>query len=145
MALLGASLALGTLGAQAQFTYVPMPLQSTRVPDSQAETPQDYRADAARVIYGAFPMLISRGTSLETVMDKAMVAIDIGPDGKAQAVRLLRAPTMDEIGPWILALVRRIERFPVPARLKQVTYTDIWLLEESGQFRLGALADPTGR
>jgi hypothetical protein len=127
-------------GALAQFIFVPLPLPPAAVRDSQAQSPEAYRADAARLLYGSFPMLVSRDETMDNVFDKAMVAIEIEADGKPSSVRLLRAPTMDEAGPWILALLKRIERFPPPVKLQHVTYTDIWLLDESGQFRLGSLA-----
>lgn len=130
----------GAMGwASAQFAYVPMPLPMPGVAPSQAQTPEAYRADAARVIYATFPMLVSRDPTEENLFDKALVAIDVEADGKVSEVRILRAPALDEIKPWLLSLIKKVERFPVPAQLKAVTYTDAWLFDDTGQFRLASM------
>ena len=142
-ALLGAFLGASVMTqAAAQFAFVPMPLPPAAVPASQAQTPESYRVDAAKVLYASFPMLVSRDATGENLFDKALVAIDVEADGAVSEVRLLRAPTLDEAKPWILAMIKKIERFPVPAVLKQVTYTDVWLLDDTGHFRLASMAAP---
>jgi hypothetical protein len=136
---LGGVLLAMTVGAAAQYAYVPTPLQLPPPPDSQAQTPEAYAVDAARVIYNSYPMQVARSASLEKVLNKARVEIEIGADGLLVSARLSPAPTSEAAGKWVLALLGRVARFPVPLKLQALSYTEVWLLDETGQFRLSSM------
>lgn len=128
--------------AWAQFSAVPLPLPSGTVRASEAETELEYRADAARRIYESFPMHIFRGKLPPLMHAIAITETDVDVDGKVLDVRLVREPAAaKEVGPWVLALVRRIGQFPALARMKRATYLDIWLVDKSGRFQLDTLTE----
>ena len=57
-------------------------------------------------------------------------------------VRLVREPaSAKEVGPWVVAMVRRVGQFPPLTKLAQVTYTETWLVDKSGKFQLHSLSE----
>jgi protein TonB len=128
--------------AQAQFSHVPLPMPPGSNRPSQAETELEYRLDAARRIYESFPMHIHRGKLPPLMHAVAVTETDVDADGHVMAVRLTREPAAaKEVGPWVLALIRRVGLFPPLARMQQATYTDIWLVDKSGRFQLDTLTE----
>jgi hypothetical protein len=131
-----------TLPAQAQFAHVPTPLVAGAPRTSEAETEQAYRRDAAKRIYESFPMHIYRGKMPALAYAIAITETDIGADGQVTDVRLTREPAAaKEVGPWVVALIRRVGQMPPMARMAQVTYTETWLVDKSGKFQLHSLTE----
>ena len=128
--------------AWAQFAHVPMPLVAGAPRTSDAQTDQAYRREAALRIYESFPMHIYRGKMPALTYAIAITETDVRADGQVLEVRLVREPaSAKEVGPWVVAMVRRVGQFPPLAKLAQVTYTETWLVDKSGKFQLHSLTE----
>jgi periplasmic protein TonB len=127
----------------AQFAAVPLPLAApSTVQASEAHSEREYRQDAARWIYAAFPMHIHRGTLPPLMHAIAITETDVDADGQVLDVRLTREPAAaKEVGPWVVAMLRKIGRFPPLAHLSKATYTEVWLVDKSGKFQLDTLTE----
>jgi periplasmic protein TonB len=138
-----AACAAASFPALAQFKSVPTPLQPAPGTVSQAQTDQEYRRDAARRVYEAFPTHIHRGTLPPLMYAIAITETDVDESGRVTDVRLTREPAAaKEVGPWVVALLRKIGQFPVPARLaRATTYKEIWLVDKSGKFQVDTLTE----
>jgi hypothetical protein len=133
---------LTALPARAQFAHVPTPLVAGTPRTSEAETEKTYRRDAARRIYESFPMHIYRGKMPALTYAIAITETDVGADGVVTDVRLTREPaSAKEVGPWVVALIRRVGQMPPLAKMAQVTYTETWLVDKSGKFQLHTLSE----
>ena len=126
--------------AQAQFAMVPSPLPATPEP-SQAEADQDYRKDAAKHLYALYPMRVFKGRMPPLLYGVAIVETDVDAEGKVIDVRVRRPPAAPEVGPWVVAMIRRAGPFPVPAKMGKATYSEIWLVHKSGNFQLDTLTE----
>ena len=139
---LGVSMLLASAGSWGQFMTVPLPLAAGEPRRSVAETERAYRLDAARQIYDAFPMHVFRGKLPPLMHAVAITETDVDADGRVLDVRLVREPAAaKEVGPWVVALIRRVGLLPAPTRLEKVTYTDVWLVDKSGRFQLDTLTE----
>ena len=138
--LLGTAGALLCLPAAAQFAMVPAPLFGTPQ-DSTAESDVAYRADAARHLYAAYPMRIFKGRMPPLLYGVAIVDTEIDAGGNVIDVRVRRPPAAPEVGPWVVAMIRKAGPFPPPAKLGKAVYTDIWLVHKSGNFQLDTLTE----
>ena len=137
-----AACAAASSPALAQFSQVPTPLQPKAASVSQAKTDQEYRRDAARRVYESFPTHIHRGTLPPLMYAIAITETDVDADGRVTDVRLTREPAAaKEVGPWIVALLRRIGQFPAPTHLVKATYKEIWLVDKSGKFQVDTLTE----
>jgi periplasmic protein TonB len=134
---------LSVLGgaARAQFSMVPAPKAVPGV-TSTAETPLEYRRDAARHVYAAFPTRIYRGKLPPLLYGIAIVETEIDAEGKVLEVHLRRLPAAPEVGPWIQSMVRRASPFPAPTRLgEKASFVEIWLVDKGGNFQLDTLTE----
>ena len=129
-----------TSAAQAQFAMVPSPLPVAPEP-SQAESDQDYRKDGAKHLYSLYPMRVFKGRLPPLLYGVAIVETDVDAEGNVIDVRVRRPPAAPEVGPWVVAMIRKAGPFPVPAKLGKATYTDIWLVHKSGSFQLDTLTE----
>ena len=140
VAALVSGLTLGGL-AQAQFAMVPAPMPPAGTA-SLAESELEYRKDAAKHVYASFPMRIYRGKMPPLLYGVAIVDVDVGADGKITEARMRRPPAAPEVGPWIMAMIRKADPFPAPAKLgEKVTFSEIWLVDKSGNFQLDTLTE----
>ena len=137
---LGLAAAAFTLPAAAQFAMVPSPLLTTAQP-SQAESDKDYKTDAAKHLYAAYPMRIYKGRLPPLLYGVAIIETDIDVDGSVLDVRVRRPPAAPEVGPWVVAMIRKAAPFPPPAKLGKTTYTEIWLVHKSGNLQLDTLTE----
>jgi hypothetical protein len=129
--------------AQAQFSMVPAPLLSGPPRESAAEIEREYRIDAARHIYAAYPMRVYRGKVPPLIYSVMVVETEIDATGKVLSVNTVRKPAADEVEPWVVAMIRRASPFPAPARISggTVRYLDIWLVDKSGLFQVDTLTE----
>ena len=137
---LGAAGSLAALPAAAQFAMVPSPLFGTPQA-SAADNDQDYRADAARHLYAAYPMRIYKGRMPPLLYGVAIIDTEIDAAGNVIDVRVRRPPAAPEVGPWVVAMIRKAGPFPPPAKLGKAVYTDIWLVHKGGNFQLDTLTE----
>jgi len=136
-----AACAAASSPALAQFNQVPMPLQKVAMA-SEAQTEQEYRRDAAHRVYESFPTHIHRGKLPPLMYAIAITETDVDADGRVTDVRLTREPAAaKEVGPWIVALLRRIGQFPAPTHLAKATYKEIWLVDKTGKFQVDTLTE----
>ena len=138
--LLGTSAGLACLPAAAQFAMVPAPMFGTPQA-SEADSDAAYRVDAAKHLYAAYPMRIFKGRMPPLLYGVAVVDTEIDAGGNVIDVRLRRPPAAAEVGPWVVAMIRKAGPFPPPAKLGKAVYTDIWLVHKGGNFQLDTLTE----
>jgi len=128
--------------AQAQFSMVPAPLAQAVPRESVAEIEKEYRIDAARHLYAAYPMRIFRGKLPPLLYSVMIVETEIDTTGQVVNVNVVRKPAVPEVAPWVVAMIKRAAPFPVPAKIASgVRYTDIWLVDKSGLFQVDTLTE----
>jgi hypothetical protein len=129
--------------AQAQFSMLPTPAAPGPQRESAAEIEKEYRIDAARHLYTAYPGRIFRGKLPPLMYSVMVVETEIDSEGQVRGVNVVRKPAADEVGPWVVSMIRGAGPFPVPAKLpgKSVRYTDIWLVDKSGRFQVDTLTE----
>lgn len=131
-----------TVGAsRAQFAMAPAPLAAAALQPSQAESDQDYRAEAAKHLYASYPMRIYKGKMPPLLYGVAIVETDIDAEGNLLDVRIKRPPAAPEVAPWIVQMIRKAAPFPPPAKLGRATYSEIWLVHKGGNFQLDTLTE----
>jgi periplasmic protein TonB len=141
--LLAAVAVCASLPAWAQFSMVPLPLTPEPPRPSLAEIEKEYRIDAARHIYSAYPMRIYRGKVPPLIYSVMVVETEIDATGAIKDIRVVRKPAADEVVPWVIAMIRRAAPYPAPERMKDQTvkYLDIWLVDRSGLFQVDTLTE----
>lgn len=139
--LLAGAVACGA--AHAQFSMVPSPLTAGPPRESQAGLEREYRIDAARHIYAAYPMRVYRGKVPPLIYSVMVVETEIDASGTVLDVKVVRKPAADEVAPWVLAMIRRAAPFPAPAKMSGATvkYFEIWLVDKSGLFQVDTLTE----
>ena len=139
--MLAGTLACGA--AQAQFNMVPAPLTAGPPRESLAEIEREYRIDAARHIYAAYPMRIYRGKVPPLIYSVMIVETEIDATGRVLDIKVVRKPAADEVAPWVMAMIRRAAPFPPPAKIsgETVKYFEIWLVDKSGLFQVDTLSE----
>ena len=136
---------LCTPAAFAQFSMVPAPLVKDTPRASAAEAEKDYRIDAARHVYAAYPMRVYRGKLPPMLYSVMAVETEIDGTGAVVNVNVVRKPAADEVAPWVVAMIKRASPFPAPARVAAgsgtVKYFEIWLVDKSGLFQIDSLTE----
>jgi hypothetical protein len=129
--------------AQAQFAMVPAPLLEGPPRASEAEIEPEYRIDAARHIYSAYPMRVYRGKLPPLLYSVMMIETEIDATGQVLNVSVIRKPPVEAVGPWVLAMVKRAGPFPAPAKINgpSVKFTETWFIDKSGLFQLMTLTE----
>ena len=125
---------------QAQFAMVPSPLAPAAVA-SEADTELAYKQDAARHLYASYPMRVFKGRLPPLLYGVMIVDTEIDDQGQIVDVRVRRPPAAPEVGPWVVAMIRKAGPFPAPAKLGRAVYTDIWLVHKSGNFQVDTLTE----
>lgn len=138
--MLAAAAAVVAVPAAAQFAMVPSPLLAPPQA-SEATTDADYRQDAAKHLYAAYPMRVFKGRMPPLLYGVMIVDTEIDVEGKIVDVRVRRPPAAPEVGPWVVSMIRKAAPFPAPAKMGKAVYTDIWLVHKSGNFQLDTLTE----
>ena len=137
-----AGLLLAGQGALAQYSMVPAPLVASAPRPSAAEIEKEYRIDAARHLYAAYPMRVYRGKLPPLLYSVMAVETEIDGSGAVVSVNVVRKPAADEVAPWVVAMIKRAGPFPAPAKVgTTVRYFDIWLVDKSGLFQIDTLTE----
>ena len=139
--LAAAALTLAAAGAQAQFAMLPDPVAGAAPTPSPAATTPEYKRDAARHIYAAYGSRIWRGKLKPLLFGIAVVETHLAPDGQVIDVVMVRPPAAKEVGPWVVQMIKRAGPFPPPSRIGSTRFTEIWLVDKSGQFQLDTLTE----
>jgi hypothetical protein len=140
-ALFVACLALSGL-AHAQFSMVPAPQVLAPPRESAAEIEKEYRIDAAKHLYSAYPTRIYRGRLPPLLYSVMVVETEIDATGQVVNVNVVRKPAAAEVAPWVVAMIRRASPFPPPAKFAGgVRNTEIWLVHKSGMFQVDTLTE----
>jgi hypothetical protein len=109
---------------------------------SNAQTPREYRRDAASHLYLKNSTRIYVGKLPPLLYAVGVLEVEIDGRGLVTKVHWLRAPTQ---APEVMADIERSVRsaapFPVPVKMGRVTYTDTWLWHKSGRFQLDTLTE----
>lgn len=128
-----------TPAPQAQAPRVEEPTPSYQ---SRAQTPRDYRADAAKHLYGLNGNRIYKGMMPPLLYAVGVLQVDVNRQGQVTDVRWMRAPSH---APEVMAEIERTVRgaapYPAPVAMGRVTYTDTWLWDRSGRFQLDTLTE----
>jgi hypothetical protein len=134
---------LAAPGAWAQFSMVPAPQVKEAPRASPAEIEAEYRIDAARHIYAAYPMRVYRGKLPPLLYGIMMLETELDASGQVLNVHVVRKPAADEVAPWVLAMVRRAAPYPAPAAMPGATvrFTETWFVDKSGLFQLFSLTE----
>ncbi len=114
---------------------------STTTP-STALTPRAYRQDAAKHLYELNNQRVFKGKLPAQLYAIGVLEVDIDRTGKVTRLHWMRAPRhAPEVVAEIERTVRAAAPYPVPERMKKVTYTDTWLWDKSGNFQLDTLTE----
>lgn len=109
---------------------------------SQARNAKEYRHDAARHLYAQQAGKIYKGRLPPMLYAVGVLNVDIDKHGQVQALHWQRAPRH---APEVMAEIERIVRaaapYPAPVHMARVTYTDVWLWHQNGQFQLDTLTE----
>ena len=137
-----AAAAVAAQGARAQFSMVPTPQCKTPTPSGQ-EVEQEFRIDAARHLYGCFPMRVYRGKLPPLLYGVMMVETELDATGAVLSVNVVRKPAADEVAPWIIAMIKRAAPFPAPVKMAggTVRYTETYFVDKSGLFQTFSLTE----
>jgi len=140
---IGTTLLLAAQSAMAQFSMVPAPLVQGIPRASPAEIETEYRIDAARHVYTAYPMRVYRGRLPPLLYGIMMVETELDATGQVLNVHVVRKPAADEVAPWVMAMVRRAAPYPAPAAMpgNTVRFTETWFVDKSGLFQLFSLTE----
>lgn len=134
--------ALASAGpAQAQFASVPAPELGAPPLASVAEHEKQYRVEAARHVYAAYPARIYKGRLPPLLYSVMVVETEIDAMGQVANVHVVRKPAADEVAPWVVAMIKRAAPYPAPTRLGFARFTEIWLVDKSGRFQVDALTE----
>lgn len=128
------------------FAMVPAPMASAEGQTSAAEAEREYRADAARHLYAAYPTRVFRGKLPPLLFSVMMVETEIDAQGQVVDVNIIRRPAVDAVAPWVVAMIKRAAPYPVPTKLVDnasgtVRYMDVWLVDRSGLFQVDTLSE----
>jgi protein TonB len=133
---------LTALAAHAQFSMVPSPLLPAPPRASDTVVEKEYKIDAARHVYSAYPARIYRGKLPPLLYGIMMVETEVDAAGEVLNVSVIRKPAAAEVAPWVIAMIRRASPFPAPAKMgRGVKFTEIWLVDKSGMFQVDTLTE----
>lgn len=124
----------------ARFEARPAPQPVAAAP-SAAETPLEYKQDAARHLYAAYASLVRKGKLEPLLFGVAIVETTIDAEGRVLAVDILRPPAAQVVAPWIVRMIQAASPLPAPTRMGAGRFTEIWLVERAGSFQLDTLSE----
>ncbi len=109
---------------------------------SRAQTPREYRTDAAGHLYALNANRIYKGKLPPLLYAVGVLQVHVDKRGMVSSLSWMRAPThAPEVIAEIERTVRSAQPYPVAVQLGRVTYTDTWLWDRSGFFQLDTLTE----
>ena len=120
----------------------PPPAEPPPAKVSGANTPRDYRRDAASHLYGLNTERIYKGKLPPLLYAVGVLQVHVDRRGQITSLDWMRAPHhAPEVIAEIERTVRQAAPFPAPLKMGRVTYTDTWLWHKSGRFQLDTLTE----
>jgi len=125
----------------------PTPPVQERAPErsgaqSTANTPREYRQDAAKHLYQLNSNRIYKGRLPPLLYAIGVLDVELDRQGRVLGIAWKRAPThAPEVMAEIEKTVRSAAPYPAPSRMGKVVYTDVWLWHKSGRFQLDTLTE----
>lgn len=137
LVLFQAVLAVGAWAAGAQAQAQGM---TTVAYTDTGTTLRPYRLAAAQHIYSTYATRIFKG-KLPPLMHAVVVTeTEVADDGRIVGVRLVRVPShAPDVAQRVVAMIHAAA--PLPSRSGGATFTEVWLVDRSGQFQLDALTE----
>jgi len=125
------------------FNFGTLPAADMSAPPapSAAATSADYKRDAARHLYAAFPKLVYKGKLPPLLYGVAIVETQVDAAGKVLGARILRPPAGPGVSEWIVKMIQNASPFPAPGKLGESSFTEIWLVDRSGRFQVDTLTE----
>jgi protein TonB len=115
---------------------------ANRPPPSMAASAKEYRADAAKHLYGFNRQQIYKGKLPPLLHAVSVVRVEIAANGDVAGIDWMRKPThAPEVVAEIEKKIRAAAPFPAPVRLGATTYTETWLWHKTGFFQLDTLTE----
>jgi hypothetical protein len=109
---------------------------------SSAESTRAYRMDAARHIYTVYADKIFKGKLPPLVHAIVVLEVELDAGGHVRQVHMVRVPThAPDVTARVKDMIHRASPMPAPSRLGGARFTEIWLVDRSGQFQLDALTE----
>lgn len=109
---------------------------------SRAQSPRDYRQDAAQHVYKLNSDRIYKGRLPPMLYAIGVLDVELDRQGHVLGTHWKRAP---KHAPEVMAAIEKTVRdaapFPAPVRMGKVVYTDVWLWHQSGRFQLDTLTE----
>ena len=139
---LAAMLLVASWGARAQFAMVPAPACGPPRESAQ-EVEREFRIDASRHLYTCYAARIHKGKMPPLLYGVMIVEVELDAKGNVANLTVVRKPAADEVAPWVAALIRRASPFPAPVKMPggKVRFTEIFLVDKSGQFQTDSLTE----
>jgi hypothetical protein len=107
-----------------------------------ANTPREYRQDAAKHLYQLNSPRIYKGRLPPLLYAIGVLDVELDRQGRVLSINWKRAPThAPEVMAEIEKTVRSAAPYPAPSRMGKVVYTDVWLWHKSGRFQLDTLTE----
>jgi hypothetical protein len=143
LAVLATTMVLGltTAVAAAQFKDAPAVARAALPVVSEAESPDQYKKDAARHIYASYASRVRKGKLEPLLYGVAIVDTDVDAAGNVLGVTIRRPPAAAEVGPWIVRMIQGASPLPAPAKMGPAKFSEIWLVEKAGTFQLDSLSE----
>ena len=124
--------------AAGQASARPVPVPNA----SDAATTHAYRQDAARHLYSLNLGSIYKGRMPPLLYAVGVLQVELDYMGNVVQLNWMRAPNhAPEVVAEIERTVRKAAPYPAAVNLGQVTYTDTWLWDRSGNFQLDTLTE----
>ena len=141
-ATLAAALLTAAGAAQAQFSMVPAPLCAPPKESAQ-DVEQEYRIDAARHLYGCYPMRVFRGKLPPLLYGIIIVEIELDAQGQVLATEITRRPAADEVAPWVISMIKRASPYPAPVKFPEgkLRFKETFFVDKSGLFQAFTLTE----
>ncbi len=109
---------------------------------SEAADIKGYRLDGAKHFYAVYADRIYQGKLPPLIHAVVVIEIELDAQGRVVNLLLIRVPShAPDVAHAVRDMIQQASPLPAPARMGGVKYTEIWLVDKSGQFQLDALTE----
>lgn len=143
--LIGSVLAAGVMAAEAAQALDGLAAAIAPAPTAKASEAADargYRLDGAKHLYAVYADRVYRGKLPALIHAVVVIETELDAQGRVVNVLLVRVPShAPEVARAVRDMILRASPLPAPARMGGVKYTEVWLVDRSGQFQLDTLTE----